>query len=316
MLRSIVAPIRTRLNPLRYPVVRQYLPLLLLTSVLFVALALLDKKLPDAQLKVVAHFAWLFCISLAFGVLLAWLFEKKIFQNRSTAQRSLLVLAVVIWGMVLFFALTQKNLVYQRLYLPTLGLVSFPWFCWRAIQAVAGVPQLRFAPFVFDSLKDVVAAFRFAENAALGIRWVFESDFFEVDVSGNYIFRTFVPNDVRDQPLGQLFKGVISLHNITEVPQKPIDFQISKTPQKSDNLSDTPQKPAVSQRDKNFYGWEFYDYPYWWWPQRKRFLDPYKSIRKNGMRFWRISEEERLKSVVKLLPKFRAARVYVRRSKT
>jgi|GEM_PF-2129158 len=297
MIRNIVAPLRSRLNIRRHPIVRKYIPLLLLATILFAAVALLDSRL--ANLRVTIHLAVLVFIALAMGSLVTWLFDKKVFQDQTILQRTMLLLIVVLWGVFIFTVIsphigrTGSKQVYLELYMPSLLLFLLPWFYWRAVTALANVPQLRYAPLVFESLKDVIAAFRFAEDETKGIRWVFEDDFQEVDPSGLYAFRTFTPKDVKDLNLGQLFKGVISLHNITECPQKPIDF-------KSGN---------------DFYGWEFYHYPYWFWPQRKRYLSPVKALRKLGVRFKRVSEEERAKSIVKLVPKFRAATIYVNRSK-
>lgn len=290
MLKQLIAPLTSRLNIRNHPAVRQYLSLVLLTTVLFAALALVDTLLPK---DVVTHFVLLLALSLVFGTLLAWLFEKKIFQQYRLMQRSLLLTAVVVWGMVLFAMISHGSKPeYQQVFLPTLTLVALPWFFWRAVRAAASVPQLRFAPFVFESLKDVIAAKRFAENESIGIRWSFADDFYELDPSGVYIFRTFCPKDLKNLELGYFFKCVISLHNITEWPQTPINFKSGQ----------------------EFYGWEFYDYPYWWWPGRKRYLSPFKVISKSRIRFWRVSEDERAKSAVKLVPKFRAARVHVTRA--
>lgn len=296
MIRSIVAPVRNRLNFRRWPLVRKLLPLFVMSVVLFGLLAFLDARL--VRLSTIPHLSVLLAVSLLFGALLAWILEKKLFTESTLTVRSLLLLGLVVIGIGVFIFISPRigragsAPLYVWVFVPSLLLVAFPWFFWRAVTALANVPQLRFRPFVFESLKDVIAAIRFAEDETRGIRWVFEGDFYEMDPSGNYSFRTFLPKDARELPLWQLFKGVFSLHNITECPQQPIDLRAGQA----------------------FYGWEFYHYPFWWWPLRKRFLNPYQTVKKCGVRYRMITKEERARSVVKLVPRFKAGTIYVIRS--
>ncbi|NUO01625.1 MAG: hypothetical protein HUU01_13545 [Saprospiraceae bacterium] len=299
MIRQITAPLRAKLNIRQHPLFRKYFPLLLMAAVSFGILALLDAWLNKKSFGPVAHLCALSALALLLGVLLSWLFEKKILQDHSLLQRSVLLTFAVILGILLFVYISPKagwkfiEPVYLYVYLPALLLTLLPWVFWRAVVALASVPLLRYTPFVFESLKDVIAAIRFAENEKIGIRWVFEGDFTEVDPSGRYVFRTFTPADLKEISLAQLFKGALSLHNITECPQMPVDFKSGSA----------------------FYGWEFYDYPYFFRPGRKRYLNPHKSVKKQRLHFRRISEEERARSAIKLVPKFRAGSIYVIRSK-
>lgn len=299
MIRQMSASWRSRLNVHRHPIVRRYVPLLLLATILFALVALADLKVNNWGWTVPTHLAVLVAIGLVMGILLTWLFDTKIFQDQGLWQRTLLLFIFVLLGIFVFITISPHvglngiEDAYKWIYVPSLLLILLPWSFWQAVVAIANVPLLRYTPFVFESLKDVIAAFRFAEDETRGIRWVFEDDFEEVDLSGSYSFRTFTPKDVKVLSLGQLLKGVLSLHNITERPQKPIHFKSGD----------------------EFYGWEFHHYPYWFWPSRKRYLSPEKTLRKLGIHFKRVSEEVRARSVVKLVPKFRAASIYVTRLK-
>lgn len=294
MVRQLIAPVYQRLNVFRYPAVLPYLVLGLLAAAVFGALAWLDRFLTPTI--AVWHLGILLTASLLFGILLAWMFECKLFTKDSLARRGWLVLAVVLWGMLVFalrspaIGLHGSDPVYLQVYWPALFTAVFPWFCFRAVTTLAKVPQLRFRLVRFDSLKDVIAYIRFAEDDTRGIRWVFEDDFTETDASGRYAFPTFLPKDLKNYSIEELFKGVISLHNITECPESPIDFKD--------------------------YGWEFHDYPYWFWHQRRRYLNPYKPMRPGRFHFRKLSDSERAKSVVKLIPGFCAATIHITRTKS
>lgn len=297
MVRQLIAPVYKRLNLLRHPAVLPYLAAGLIATFTFGLLARFDQYL--STLTAVWHLSALLATATGFGILLSCLLERNFFPVQHPVRQSLFLLTVVAWGMVVFALLSpylgwhKSETIYLKVYWPALGVAALPWFFGSAVKALAEVPQLRFAPFAFDSLKDVIAAICFAEDETKGIRWVFENDFYEVESSGSYDFRTFLPKDLKQHTLAKLFKSVISLHNITECPQQPIDFK----------------------NGKDAYGWAFYDYPYWFWRQRRRYLDPDKFMRRGRFHFRKLSERERARSVVKLVPGFRAASIYVTRIK-
>lgn len=299
MFRRYFGPMLSKLNPRKHPVVRKYLLVVIIAIGAFSLIVFADRLIDRFQSDALLHLSFLLATCLVTGTLLAWIFEKKIFITLNIIQKSLLLCLCVLIGIGMFIILCPKiswfggEPVYRNVYLPCLVLTLTPWYFLRAVCAVAAIPLLRYKAFVFESLKDVIAAIRFAEDETKGIRWVFEQGFYEVHPEGKYPFRTFLPKDAKGLNLSQLFKGVISLHNITEFPQNPINFQ----------------------KGQEFCGWEFYHYPYWFWPSRKRFLNPCKPIDKQGIKFHRISDEEREKSTVKLVPKFKAGTIYVIRSK-
>lgn len=292
MIRQLIAPIFARLNLLRYPVVLPYLIIGVSAAFIFGLLGMFDRYL--TTLEVLMHLSVLVIAGLIIGMLFLWVFEKKLFADRRVLVRSWILITTIIWGMVIF-ALTSPFIgwrnsrpVYLSVYWPALLVAALPWFFWRAVIALTGVPQLRFTPLVFDSLKDVLGSVRFTEGDK-GIRWKYLPDPTTLDDTGQYIYKTFLPKNPQDYTLAHLFKSIISFHNITDHPEKPIIF-------------------------KNF-AWEFYYFPYWFWPLRKRYLNPAKSLQPERFRFIKVPKEERERSQAELPPDFRAATIYITRSK-
>lgn len=298
-MRQLVAPLQGKVKVLPLTGAREYLAYFLMMAGIFVGIALLDNLLARWEVSAPYHLIILLVVVLLTGSLTVWMLHQKLLSNTTAWEKAFIIIGANLLG-VLFFILASRearfgemNSVYLWAYLPALLLFSFPWILYRAVLAIAGVPRLRYAPFVFESLKDILAEYRFAEDNSRGIRWVFLDDFFELDASGNYTVRTHVPLDIRNIQLGLLFKGMLSLHNHNLLPQRPIHFH---------------------EKDK-FYGWEFSKRPYWFWPSRDVALDPYRTIKRNRVRFWRVSEEERSRSTENLTQKFRASTIYVTRTK-
>lgn len=292
MIRQLIAPIFARLNLLRHPVVLPYLVISVSAAFAFGFLEMFDRYL--TTLEVFIHLIILVGAGLIIGLLFLWVFEKKLFAGRSVRVRSWILITTIIWGMVIF-ALTSpfigwrnSRLVYLLVYWPGLLVAAVPWFFWRAVIAMALVPQRRFTPLVFDSVKDVLGSVRFTEGDK-GIRWKYKPDPTTLDDSGQYIYKTFLPKNTHEYTLAHLFKSIISFHNITDHPEKPIIFKD--------------------------YAWEFYDFPYLFWPLRKRYLNPAKSLQPERFRFIKVPKEERERSQAELPPDFRAATIYITRSK-
>jgi hypothetical protein len=294
MLQQILNPFYSQLNVLRHPVVVRYLVLLILAIALFGCITWIDLFLYKSGYSVPIHLAALVGIVLLLGLLLIWFLQRKMFMDYSNIHQSCLVVGIISIGMVVFAIVSPhwNEISYVTVYWPSLVLIGLPWFALSTIIELAGVPQLRFKLYVFDSLKDVIGAVDFTDEL-MGISWVFKDDFYEVDPSGIYQFRTFLPKDLKEHSLGKLFKCVISLHNINKHPEKPIHFM----------------------EDNEVYGWEFYDYPYWFWPQRKRYLDPQKLMKPSRFLFQKISEHQRVKLQTKLSPEFKATTIFITRSK-
>lgn len=296
-MRQLVAPLRSRLSIFLGARVRVFLPYAIFVVFAFVSLAILDNRLQT--IKFVWHLVILLLLSLLYGVLNAWLLERKLFKDKSAIYKSLLTLLANFLGLLFFIRIAKSvgfwdiSLMYQWVYLPALIMFSFPWLFYQSILAILRVPRLHYAPYTFESLKDVLAEYHFAELRDRGIRWVFEEDFDEVEPADNYRIRTHLPQEFKNIELGMLFKGVLSFHNHNLLPQRPIHFYA----------------------DNEFYGWTFEHCPYWFLPNYRRAVDPLRSIKKCHLRFRRISEEERSKSTTKLTRKFRAATIYITRSK-
>ncbi|MCB9267552.1 MAG: hypothetical protein H6558_21215 [Lewinellaceae bacterium] len=297
-MRQLVAPLTRRITYLFLPKVRVYLLYALFFLLAFRALAFLDNRLAFGAGQFTPRLAILAGLALLLGAVNAWWIDRKMLQGRSAAIKTAVTFGANLLGIALFIlasryvSFREFSDPYRWLFLPSLLLFALPWLYVLAVKAIAGVPRLRYAPYVFESLKDVLAEYRFAEDEDRGIRWVFEGNFFEINASGTYRLQTHLPLDARQTQLGPLFKGVLSLHNHNLVPQRPIHFHVQE----------------------GFYGWEFHHCPYWFWPARRRALDPHWTLKRNGIRFRRVSEEERLKSTNKLTAKFRAGTIYVTRS--
>ncbi len=284
MIRQIMAPISAKLNIRQHPLVQQYLTSLLVMVVLFGALAFFDiqlnKKIPEVG--IMPHFLILGSLALLFGILLCWLFEKKLFQDFALAQRSGLLVLTVILGILLFAFISLKGereipAVYLRVYIPTLILMLLPWVFRHTLLALVSVPLLRFRPYVFESLQDAIATINFGVDKTRGIRWIFEDDFTEVDPSGCYSFKLLnpPPDILQAVSLAHLFKATFAEHNIARCPNEPIQFE---------------------SEDK-FYGWVFYDYPHRFRPELKRYLDPSKSIKELRLPLRRASKVVRASTI-------------------
>ncbi|HOY05725.1 MAG TPA: hypothetical protein PLO67_10015 [Saprospiraceae bacterium] len=295
MMARLFAPLQSRFNVRNHPVVRKVLLPLFVVSALFALLAGMDARISDDPSRIVFHFRAVAAMAFLAGLLLAWLFEARWWQGYSVARKNLLLAGSVLWGICLFCLISPRvgwqNTApgYLGMYLPLLLTAGIPWFFWRTVCSLAAIPQLRYAPYRFDSIQDAIATVDWSQNLQVGIRWVFIDDFSEVSPDGIYTFRTFTPNTLKTIPLGHLFKALLGLHNIQTRAQTPILFQE--------------------------YGWEFYNYPYWFWPRRKRYLDPYKIMRKLRVRYPVVSKLERQRASFPLHRRFRSATIYVTRSK-
>lgn len=294
MISTVFAPVKNRIRAAITPMVARVGVIFVLTIALFILLILVDSRLHDVSVQM--HLTVLLTSSLLSGLLWYWLLLTRWFQTVAIKYRY--VAMVLCWcaGMLVFAwrspGWNDSARLYTHVYWPSLTVFIFPWLFSTTIDIIARVPPLRFKPVVFDSLKDVIAAILFTEDETKGIEWIFEPDFYELDESGVYQFKTFLPKNLKEYPLSYLFKSVISLHNITVNPQKPIHFLQQGEP----------------------FGWEFYDYPYWFWPSRRRYLNPSKLMYPSRFKFIKLTAAQRARSSAKLVPGFRAAVIYVTRS--
>lgn len=301
MIRQLVAPVKSKLNLSRLAGLRDYLIYALLVMILFALIARLDGLIPYES--AVMHLAGLMLIALLAGMLQVWILGDQLLTKKAIWVKSLAIVGGNLLGMIAFIiasrAISFSNLpeIYRYAYLPALLTYTLPWLWLHSVLNVAGVPRISYSPMMFDSLKDMVAEIHFV-NEARGIRWVFEDDFYELDASGTYQMRTYTPDGVKTYPLGTLFKGALSLHNHNLSPQQPIHFK----------YRDEEQKERA-------YGWQFYHYPYWFWPARQVAMNPEQKIKTNDLRFRRITAEERMQSTQNLHKNFKVATIYVKRTK-
>lgn len=292
-MRSIIAPLRSKLNPLRLAVVRQYLMYGMITLITFAAVAMLDRSL--TELPAIWHLLVLTLLAAGLGGLNLWLLLTRLLTEKSTAAKTWILIVSNLAGIGVFALISPSvswqaaDPLYVRVLLPALLFFLFPWSFYQALRYWLAIPPLWYQPVEVQSLKDIVAEIRFAENQQRGIKWVLEDDFYELDTSGVYVQNTFTPEGVGEIELFRLFKGFLSLHNHSLQPQNSVDFKQA--------------------------GWQFYHCPSRWRPGRKRAMNPSKTLRQNHLRFWKVSKKERARSKLDLSDGFEAATIYIRRTK-
>lgn len=298
-MRQLFSPILAKIRATIWrPAIRPYIVYALFMAILFIGIAKLDARFFQ-KMNVHWHLSLFILLAATLGALFIAFTLSKYFPNLKIGAKTGLIIGSNLWGM-LFFALASPKIgwqksspLYLQVFLPALLSFSLPWLFLCAIRAIASIPSLRYLPLIIEHLRDVMAEIRFAENKDVGIKWIFEENFFEVSSSGNYSFQTYTPYKVEtDFTLEYLFKALLSLHNHNINPMRPIVFETKE----------------------GLHGWEFHTPRRWRWLGQRRALDPFKTLKNNRLRFRRVSEEERRKSKEKLSPRFRVATIYITRS--
>lgn len=296
-MRQLFAPILSKIRSAIWrPAIRPYIVYALFMAIVFAGIARLDHSFFQT-IPAAAHVALLMLLAFILGILFLRYALEKYFAGPRPGIKTLLVAGGNYWGIAFYYIICRKLgiqdqlQVYTFAYAPALLAFSLPWLFVLTVQALADVPALRYAPLIVGHLRDVIAEHRWADNRDKGIRWVFEDGFTEVSSSGKYDFRTYTPFEVEGMEIETLFKGLLSLHNHNLSPARPILFETADGP----------------------YGWHFQHCPYWFLPGFRCAISPLRTVKKNGLRFRKITEEERSRSKEKLSPRFRVATLYISR---
>lgn len=297
-MRQLFGPILTMIRSTIWrPAFRPYIVYALFMAIVFAGMARLDHRF-FRDMAPLWHLTVLMALAALLGVLFIAFALSRYFPGLKSLAQTWLIVGGNAWGL-LFFALASPKIgtnltspLYVSVLLPALFSFSLPWIFLCAVRAIAAIPALRYLPLVIEHLRDVMAEIRWAENKDKGVRWVFEDDFMEVSSNGCYQFQTYTPHKVEENSLEYLFKALLSLHN--------------------HNLN--PLRPIIFETKDGLYGWEFHTPRAWPRTSERRALDPFKTLKKNGLRFRNISEEERLKSKEKLSRRFRVATIFITRT--
>lgn len=262
-----------KIKLLANPLVRQTMLYLLLWVVLFGLLSVLDGKLsandgetpgwenPRNQLL------FLLITTTAFGTLNWWLLQRKMLTEEPDWLKTGLTVLVVLLAFLLMIFRGNFSGNYFNMLIPSMLFFALPWFTMLAFRAHLAVPAWHFAPIEVEGLREYLGVMSFSEDDTRGIKWVFGEDFFGLDESGYYSFRTYTPKNVMEVKIDYLFKGLLAFHNYNMQPDKPLDFADCS--------------------------WEFHHFSPWFFPKGERQMNPSQTLAENGLRFQKLTAEQR-----------------------
>ncbi len=300
-MKLLLRILKPALNFIKKEKVAKPLRLVGILALLFGLLGLIDNYLVDI------HPFWhvmilCFCL-LSVGIIAIILLENTFFQSNSEGINAFWLIVANVIGVIVFVLVSasvqffEAELYYAKLYLPCLFCLPLPWFYQVAFKHVKSIPSLSYAPFRIDTLSDIIGTYYFT-NAKKRIIWIFEGDYPEFKTSGDYHFRTFSPTNLKVEleKMGDLFKGVLSLHNHNVHPDRPI----------------------LIQHGEGVFEWELEHCPHILFPRFRKSMDMEGSIRQNELKFRRplslstsISQNRRKNPIQHST--YRVATIYVKR---
>jgi len=258
---------KPKIKFLANPLVRQTLLYLSFWTVLFLILIFIDSWL-DWQDGHRAHLLFLIIFTTTFGILNWWLLKEKILTKEPVWVKTSLTVLVML--LAIFIMVLRGNLgdcFYTDLFIPSMIFFALPWFFMQAYEAHLAVPAWEFRTIEVEGLREYLGVMSFSEDDSRGVKWVFGEDFFGLEESGFYSFRTYTPKKVMEIKMDYLFKSLLAFHNYNMQPDKPLDFKDC--------------------------GWEFYHFSPLFFPKGERQMNPNKTLTENGLRFQKLTAEQR-----------------------